>query len=432
MTNPMMPVRIQSIQALEILDSRASPTIECTVTLTDGSSGRAAVPSGASVGSQEVLELRDHQSKRYHGRGVLGVIDQMHALIHPALEGQDPFDQVKIDDILINLDGTPQKSKLGGNAILSASLAVAHAAASSIHQPLYRYLGGDAGCMLPMPLLNILNGGAHADNALDIQEIMIVPVSASSYQAALEMSVKVYQALKTLLLKKGLRITVGDEGGFAPEVTSNTEALNWVLQAIEAAGFKPGQDIAMALDVAASEFYTDGYYHLGSEHQRLDSAEWVERIQAWVQSFPIVSIEDGMAEQDWAGWSQLTQALGQHIQLVGDDVFVTQRSQLERAIEQGAANAILIKPNQVGTLSETLSTMRCAQAARYGVIVSHRSGETEDTSIVDLSVGLNAGQIKIGAPARERALKYNQLLRIESDLGHLGLFSSGQALYNLN
>ena len=424
--------QIDSIVGLEILDSRASPTIECTVHLTDGSVGRAAVPSGASVGEREVIELRDVDDPHYGGRGVHQAIRVIETVIEPALKGEDPLDQFNIDQRLLELDGTSQKKTLGGNTVLSVSMAVARAAAVSIRQPFYRYLGGSESMILPMPMLNILNGGAHANNSLDIQEIMIVPVMAQSFSQALEISVNVYQALGVLLDQRGLMMHIGDEGGFAPDVSSNVQALQLVLKAIEQAGYRPGDEVCMALDIAASELYRDGQYQLKSEKKVFTQAEWIGQLSEWIQVYPIVSIEDAMDQNDWEGWQAITQTLGGSVQLVGDDVFTTQAAVVQRAIDMSVANAVLIKPNQVGTLTETLATIACAKQADYGLVISHRSGETEDTSIVDLSVAVGAGQIKTGAPCRERSLKYNQLLRIEADLGTSALFCTGQALYDLS
>jgi enolase len=412
--------RIREITAREILDSRGNPTLEVEVVLEEGIVGRAAVPSGASTGSREALELRDKDSKRYGGKGVLQAVRHVEREIHPALAGLEVYNQVFIDTALIELDGTKGKTRLGANAILGVSIAVARAAAESLGLPLYRYLGGCNTKWLPVPLMNVLNGGVHADNNLDVQEYMIAPVRADSFAEALRCGAECYQALKALLKKKGLSTAVGDEGGFAPDLDGNERALELLVEAIGKAGYKPGRDVFLAVDVAASELYRGGRYRLAAEKKKSERSaeELVELYERWVKGYPILSIEDGIAESDWKGWKVLTEALGHKVQLVGDDVFVTNREILTEGIRQGIANSVLIKLNQIGTVTETLDCIETALRAGYGCVVSHRSGETEDTIIADLAVGLNLGQIKTGAPCRgERIAKYNQLLRIEEELG---------------
>ncbi|MCZ6778719.1 MAG: phosphopyruvate hydratase [Acidobacteria bacterium] len=410
--------RIDQVVAREILDSRGNPTLEVEVILESGAFGRTGVPSGASTGAREAVELRDGDSSRYLGRGVLKAARHVEDVIAPAVRGHDAADQTHIDGILRGLDPTPQKTRLGGNAILGVSLAVAHAASEYFHLPLYRYIGGAQGRALPLPMLNILNGGMHADNGIDIQEFMVMPVGASNFREALRMGAEVFHSLRAVLRARSLATSVGDEGGFAPRLKSNEEAIEVILQAIEKASYKPGKDIAMALDCAASSFYDKGRYRLGADGGKQltsdDLAGWYAKL---VDQYPIVSIEDGMDENDHDGWRILTEMLGDRIQLVGDDLFVTQVAALDEGIRKGLANAILIKPNQVGTLTETLETITRARNAGYRTIISHRSGETEDTTIADLAVGLNLGQIKTGAPSRgERVAKYNRLLRIEDEL----------------
>lgn len=407
---------VAHIQAREILDSRGNPTVEVDVLLESGHFGRAAVPSGASTGQFEALELRDTEQGRFCGKGVLGVITSIHEKILPEVRGLDATDQQVIDQVLIDLDGTENKSRLGANALLGVSLATAKAAASFHHVPLYRYLGGVLATQLPMPMMNILNGGAHADNALDIQEFMIIPVAAESIHDAVRMGAEIFAHLKGLLRKQKFSTNVGDEGGFAPGLSSTKEALDLVMAAIESAGYRPGEDIALALDVAANELLKDGLYHL--DQKQYTSSQMVEFYDQLTSDYPILSIEDGLAEEDWDGWIDLTQQLNAHVQIVGDDLFVTNPLRLEQGINLGAANAILIKPNQIGTLSETIEAVRLAQVSGYGTIISHRSGETEDTTIADLAVGLNAGQIKTGSLCRsDRVAKYNQLFRIAEEIG---------------
>ncbi|HLE78243.1 MAG TPA: phosphopyruvate hydratase [bacterium] len=410
--------RIASVHAREILDSRGNPTVEADVALSDGMRGRAAVPSGASTGTHEALELRDGDRARYLGKGVQTAVGNVNGPIAAALAGRDPFDQPGIDRLLIELDGTPAKSRLGANAVLAVSLAVAKAAAASVGVPLYRALGGPDARLLPVPLMNVLNGGAHADNPLDVQEFMLVPAGASTFADALRMGVETYHQLRLLMRKRGLDTNVGDEGGFAPHIGSTTKALDLLTEAIDTAGYRPGDDIAVALDPAASELYRQHEYHFPGEGATRSAEALVAFYENLCAAYPIVSIEDGMAEDDWTGWRMVTDALGTKVQLVGDDLFVTNAARLRQGIAAGIANAILIKTNQIGTLTETLDAVRLAQDAGFGVVVSHRSGETEDATIADLAVATGAGQIKAGAPARsERLAKYNQLLRIEEHLG---------------
>ena len=410
---------IQSIHAREILDSRGNPTVEVTVGLEDGARGMAAVPSGASTGAHEAVELRDGDATRYGGKGVLTAVANVNNRIALALTGLSPFHQEALDHRLLDLDGTPNKAELGANALLGVSLAVAHAAATSRGVPLYRYLAADGRPpTLPVPMFNILNGGQHAHNSTDIQEFMVVPAGVSTFREALRCGSEVYQALKRLLRQRGLSTNVGDEGGFAPSLPSNRDALQVVADAIEAAGYRPGVDCFLALDAAASEFYRDGLYVLEREDAQLSSSEMVEQLASWADSYPILSIEDGLAEDDWEGWSTLTSRLGSRVQIVGDDVYTTNPERIQRGIDAGSSNAVLVKLNQIGTLTETLSAVAMTQRAGWGVVISHRSGETEDISIADLAVATGAGQIKSGAPARsERVAKYNRLLRIEEELG---------------
>ncbi len=421
---------IQDMTARMILDSRGNPTVEVDVRLTSGMLGRAAVPSGASTGTREALELRDGDKKRWMGKGVTKAITGIHKHMVPALRGMDAQDQAGVDARLIQLDGTKGKARLGANATLGVSLAVARAAAQELGLPLFRYLGGVSARELPVPMMNIINGGAHADNGLDIQEFMIMPVGAKSFHEALRMGTEIFHHLKALLKSKGLSTAVGDEGGFAPAVRSNEEALDSILQAIDRSGYRPGRDVALALDVAASEFFDKKAYHLkGGSSSKKSSSDMVEYYAHLVKNYPIVSIEDGLDESDWKGWRLLTEQLGDRLQLVGDDLFVTNVEFLGRGIRQGIGNAILIKVNQIGTLTETIDARRMAQQAGYGVIVSHRSGETEDTTIADLAVGLNAGQIKTGSLSRtDRLAKYNQLLRIEEMLGTAAVFRGQNVL----
>jgi len=412
------PTIVETIQAREILDSRGNPTLEVTVLLTGGAQGVAAVPSGASTGVHEAVELRDGDKSRYGGKGVLNAVRHVNETLREALVGRDAFEQVQLDELMIALDGTVNKGRLGANAILGASLALAKAAANANGQPLYRYLGGVSARTLPVPMLNILNGGKHADNSTDMQEYMVLPVGASTFREALRMGSEVYQGLKKVLHSKKLNTNVGDEGGFAPSLGSNREALELIVAAIEAAGYKPGVDICLGMDPAASEFYQNGMYMLTREGRNLNASEMVDLYEQWLNEYPIISIEDGLAEDDWEGWAQLQQRLGHRVQLVGDDLFVTNTERLKRGIEEHSANAILIKLNQIGTLTETLAAIEMAKRAAYTAVVSHRSGETEDTTIADLVVATNAGQIKTGAPARsERVAKYNRLLAIEDELG---------------
>ncbi|NLY53638.1 MAG: phosphopyruvate hydratase [Firmicutes bacterium] len=425
-------LKITDCIAREILDSRGNPTVEVEVTLACGTVGRAAVPSGASTGAFEAVELRDGDASRYGGKGVEKAVDNVNSLIAPEIIGLDARAQSAIDEVLINLDATPNKSRLGANAILGVSLAVAKAAAAASGLPLYRYVGGVNGHALPTPMMNILNGGQHADNNVDIQEFMIMPVSATSWREALRMSAEIFHALRKVLQEQGLATGVGDEGGFAPNLESNEAALRVIMQAIELAGYRPGEDVMLALDVAATELYRDGAYHLDSEGRTLTAAQMVDYYVDLVERYPIISIEDGLAEEDWDGWKLLTERLGSRVQLVGDDLFVTNTERLAQGIAQGVANSILIKLNQIGTLTETLDAIEMAKRAGYTAVVSHRSGETEDTTIADLVVAVNAGQIKTGAPSRgERVAKYNQLLRIEEQLGTAARYMGRDAFYNL-
>ena len=409
---------IQRIVAREILDSRGNPTLEAEVILASGSIGRACAPSGASTGVREALELRDKDASRFQGKGVLQAVQHVHDKIQPVLLGQDAQNQVRIDQLMLELDGTDNKANLGANAILAVSLAVAKAAAAATNQPLYRSLNQDGNYILPVPMMNIINGGAHANNNLDIQEFMIVPAGAPSFAEALRYGVEVFHALRHMLESRGLATAVGDEGGFAPDLQSNAEAINIILEAIDAAGYRVNEDIYLALDVASSEIYQNEQYHLQAENKVLNAGEFVDYLATLVDNYPIISIEDGMAEDDWLGWSTLTQRLGNKIQLVGDDLFVTNPAILHRGIEEKVANSILIKFNQIGTLTETLAAIDIAKQANYSTVISHRSGETEDTTIADLAVATGAGQIKTGSLCRsDRVAKYNQLLRIEEALG---------------
>ena len=419
---------IQQVMGREVLDSRGNPTVEVEITLRSGARGRAIVPSGASTGEHEAVELRDG-GKRYLGKGVQNAVGHVNGAIAAALIGADASDQQSIDDIMLNTDGTANKSKLGANAILGASLANAHAVANERGLPLYKSVGGDAACVLPVPMMNVLNGGAHADNNVDLQEFMVMPIGASSFSEALRWGVETYHTLKSILHKRKMATAVGDEGGFAPNLASNEEAIAILVEAIETAGFVPGTDIAIALDPAMSELFKDGKYHLTGEGKVLTSDELASWWAMLAGKYPIVSIEDGMAEDDWAGWSTLTQKLGDKIQLVGDDLFVTNVSRLQRGITEHVANSVLIKVNQIGTLTETLSTIALASRNNYTSVMSHRSGETEDATIADLAVATNCGQIKTGAPARsDRVAKYNQLLRIEQELGSRAQFMGKAAL----
>jgi enolase len=427
-----METTIVEIKAREILDSRGNPTIEVDVYLESGAMGRAAVPSGASTGENEAIELRDKDETRYLGKGVLKAVENVNNIIADGLEGWDALDQVGIDRFLIQLDGTPNKSRLGANAILGVSLAVAKAAANHLGLPLYRYIGGVNAKVLPVPLMNILNGGKHADNNVDIQEFMIVPVNAPSFSEALRMGVEVFHSLKSVLKSKGYNTAVGDEGGFAPNLKSNIEAIEVILEAIERSGYKAGKDVFLALDPAASEFYEDGkYIFFKSDKSEKTPEQMVKFYEELVKQYPIISIEDGMSEHDWEGWKMLTEALGEKIQLVGDDIFVTNIEIFSKGIEKEIANSILIKLNQIGTLTETLDCIELAKRNGYTAVISHRSGETEDTTIADLVVGTNAGQIKTGSASRtDRVAKYNQLLRIEEELGADAIFAGVSAFKN--
>jgi enolase len=421
---------ITGVYGREILDSRGNPTVEVEIQLESGAWGRAAVPSGASTGKREAAELRDGDAQRYRGKGVQQAVRNVEETIAPEIDGMEASEQAAIDQALLELDGTPNKSALGANAILAVSLAVARAAADDAGLPLYAYLGGVGGRLLPVPLMNVINGGAHADNGIDFQEFMLAPAGADSFSNALRMGVEVFHALKELLKSKHLSTGVGDEGGFAPALGSNTAALDLLMEAIEAAGYRPGDDVALALDIAASEFAEEGgRYRLRRENVVLNSDELVGRYEALVQRYPIVSIEDGLGEDDWAGWALLTRRLGDRVQLVGDDLFVTNPAIIQQGIQKSIANAVLVKVNQVGTLTETMQAIELAKRAAYGTVISHRSGETEDTFVADLAVAVNAGQIKTGSLARsERTAKYNQLLRIEEELGHAASWP-GRSLY---
>jgi enolase len=421
---------ITGVYAREILDSRGNPTVEVEIQLESGAWGRAAAPSGASTGKREAVELRDGDSQRYGGKGVQQAVRNVEETIAPEIDGMEASEQAAIDQALLELDGTPNKSALGANAILAVSLAVARAAADDAGLPLYAYLGGVGGRLLPVPMLNVINGGAHADNGIDFQEFMLVPAGADSFSNALRMGVEVFHALKDLLKGKKLGTGVGDEGGFAPALGSNTAALDLLMEAIEAAGYRPGDEVSLALDIAASEFAEDnGRYRLRRENVVLDSEELVTRYESLVERYPIVSIEDGLGEDDWNGWALLTRRLGGRVQLVGDDLFVTNPAVIQQGIQKSIANAVLVKVNQVGTLTETMQAIELAKRAAYGTVISHRSGETEDTFVADLAVAVNAGQIKAGSVARsERTAKYNQLLRIEEELGHAASWP-GRSLY---
>lgn len=416
---------IMNILGREIIDSRGNPTIEVDVFLESGSIGRVSIPSGASTGTYEALELRDGDLKRYLGKGVQKAIHNIHKSIMPKLLGKDVFDQKGIDDLMLQLDGTSNKKRLGANAILGVSLACAKAAANDLGIPLYQYLGGLSATNLPLPLMNIINGGAHADNNLDLQEFMIIPIGARSFREALRMGVEVFHNLKLILKGKGYRTSVGDEGGFAPDLSSNEEAFKLIIEAIRQAGYRAGKDIALGIDSAASEFYHGGYYIFKREkNSKKNSSEMIDFYEDLIKRYHIISIEDGLAEDDWKGWKEMTDRLGENIQLVGDDLFVTNPERLKKGIKNGIANAILIKPNQIGTLTETLDVIAMAKRAGYRTIISHRSGETEDTTISDLAVGTNAGQIKTGSTSRtDRMAKYNQLLRIEEELGSRAIFN---------
>ena len=423
---------IEDILAREVLDSRGNPTVEVDVFLVDGSMGRAIVPSGASTGAHEALELRDDDPERYSGKGVLATVGNVNEEITAQLVGWNALDQQGIDQFLVELDGTPNKARLGANAILGVSLAVVRAAANFLELPLYRYLGGVAAKTLPVPMMNILNGGKHAEDSTDLQEFMVMPVGAPSFQEALRWGAETYHSLKRVLKARGYSTGLGDEGGFAPSLKSNEEAIEVILEAIEGAGYEPGVDLFIALDPAASEFYEDGYYHLRKEGRKLKGEEMVDFYLAWLEQYPIISIEDGLAEDDWDSWKLLMKQAGERVQVVGDDLLVTNVERLRRGIDEQAANSILIKLNQIGTLSETIAAVEMAKKAGWTSVISHRSGESEDTTIADLAVALNAGQIKTGAPSRsERVAKYNQLLRIEEELEDSGRYAGMEAFYNI-
>ncbi len=424
--------RINSIKAREILDSRGNPTVEVDIELNDGAMGRAAVPSGASTGTREAVELRDKDKKRFHGKGVRTVVDNVTNIIAPELVGLDVFDQRKIDGTLISLDGTKNKSRLGANEILGVSLAAARAAANTLDVPLFRYIGGSNACELPVPMMNILNGGKHADNTVDIQEFMIMPIGADCFATALRMCSEVYQTLREVIKGRGLSTSVGDEGGFAPDLATNEDALKLIIEAIEKTDYRPGEDVAIALDPAASEFYIDGKYVFRGEKISRSSEEMIALYSDWISRYPIVSLEDGLSEDDWDGWVSLTAKLGGKVQVVGDDIFVTNPEILNEGIKRNIANSILIKLNQIGTLTETLETVQMAHNAHYTTVISHRSGETEDTTMADVAVAVNAGQIKSGAPCRtERVAKYNQLMRIEEMLGDSAVFKGKDVFHSV-
>lgn len=430
----MEMIYIEDVYAREVLDSRGNPTVEVEAVLSDGAMGRAIVPSGASTGIHEAVELRDGEKDRYLGKGVKKAVYNVNEIIAPHILDADPFDQCMIDKTLIELDGTENKSRLGANAILGVSMALARAAANSLEMPLFKYLGGVNAKTLPTPMMNILNGGSHADNTVDIQEFMIMPAGAPNFREAVRMGAETFHSLKSVLKEKGLNTAVGDEGGFAPNLTTNEEAIQVIIEAIKKAGYEPGKDIFIALDVAASEFYDDkaGIYDLSGEGVQKTADEMVEYYQELIKNYPIISIEDGLAEDDWSGWEMMTEKLGEKIQLVGDDLFVTNTKRLEDGIKRNIANSILIKVNQIGTLTETFDAIEMAKKAGYTAVVSHRSGETEDTTIADIVVGLNAGQIKTGSLSRtDRIAKYNQLLRIEECLEECGEYAGFDAFYNL-
>jgi enolase len=424
---------IVDIVGREILDSRGNPTVECDVLLESGTLGRAAVPSGASTGSREAIELRDGDKARYLGKGVLRAVEHVNTEISEAVLGLDASEQAFLDKTLIDLDGTNNKARLGANATLAVSMAVARAAAEESGLPLYRYLGGMGGMQLPVPMMNVINGGAHANNTLDLQEFMIIPIGATSFREALRWGAETFHALKKIIHDKNMPTAVGDEGGFAPNVENHEAAIQLILQAIDKAGYSAGDQIAIGLDCAASEFYKDGQYVLEGEGGiRLSAAQWIDMLATWVDKYPIISIEDGMHEGDWDGWKLLTDRLGKKVQLVGDDLFVTNTKILKEGIDKGIANSILIKINQIGTLTETFAAIEMAKRAGYTAVISHRSGETEDSTIADIAVGTNAGQIKTGSLSRsDRIAKYNQLLRIEEDLGDVAIYPGRAALYNL-
>ena len=423
---------ISDVYAREVLDSRGNPTVEVEVYLESGVMGRAIVPSGASTGAHEAVELRDNDKNRYLGKGVLQAVKNVNEIIAPEIIGIDALDQTGIDRQMIQLDGTPNKHKLGANAMLAVSMAAARASAEALKIPLYMYLGGFNAKQLPVPMMNIVNGGAHADNNVDVQEFMILPVGAPSFKEAIRMGTEIFHHLKAVLKQKGLNTAVGDEGGFAPNFSSNEEALSTIMEAIQKAGYKAGEDILLGMDVASTEFYKDGKYVLEGEGKSFTPAQFVDLLHSWVEKYPIVTIEDGCAEDDWEGWKLLTQKLGNKIQLVGDDLFVTNTDRLAKGIKEGIGNSILIKVNQIGTLTETFDAIEMAKRAGYTAVISHRSGESEDSTIADIAVATNAGQIKTGAPSRtDRIAKYNQLLRIEDELGDLAQYHGLKSFYNL-
>jgi enolase len=423
---------IADVYAREVLDSRGNPTVEVEVTLESGGKGRAIVPSGASTGAYEAVELRDGDKGRYLGKGVIKAVDNVNSIIAPEIIGLDALDQVAIDRKMIELDGTDNKGKLGANAILAVSMAVARAAADALDVSLYTYLGGFNAKVLPVPMMNIVNGGAHADNNVDVQEFMVLPVGAPTFKEALRVGAEIFHNLKAVLHDKGLNTAVGDEGGFAPNFGTNEEAITTIISAIERAGYKPGVDVFLGMDVASTEFFKDGKYHLEGEGKSFTSAEFVDLLASWVDKYPIITIEDGCSEDDWAGWKLLTEKLGGKVQLVGDDLFVTNTVRLKDGIEQGVGNSILVKVNQIGSLTETFDAIEMAKRAGYTAVISHRSGESEDSTIADIAVATNAGQIKTGAPSRtDRVAKYNQLLRIEDQLGATAQYAGASAFYNL-
>jgi len=423
---------ISDVYAREVLDSRGNPTVEVEVRLESGALGRAIVPSGASTGAYEAVELRDGDKSRYLGKGVQNAVDNVNEKIAPEVIGLDAIDQVLIDRTMIALDGTPNKGNLGANAILAVSMAVARAAADALAIPLYQYLGGFNAKALPVPMMNIVNGGAHADNNVDVQEFMVLPVGLPSFKEALRAGAEIFHALKSVLKAKGLNTAVGDEGGFAPNLGSNEEALSTIIEAIEKAGYKPGEDVFLGMDVASTEFFKNGKYELEGEGKSYTPAEFVDLLASWVDKYPIISIEDGCSEDDWEGWKLLTEKLGGRVQLVGDDLFVTNTERLSQGIAQGIGNSILVKVNQIGTLTETFDAIEMAKRAGYTAVISHRSGESEDSTIADIAVATNAGQIKTGAPSRtDRVAKYNQLLRIEDRLGSTAIYGGRTAFYNL-
>ncbi|MCR8659734.1 phosphopyruvate hydratase [Paenibacillus endoradicis] len=423
---------IVDVYAREVLDSRGNPTVEVEVSLESGGKGRAIVPSGASTGAYEAVELRDGDKSRYLGKGVVKAVDNVNTIIAPEIIGLDALDQVAIDRKMIQLDGTANKAKLGANAILAVSMATARAAADALDVPLYTYLGGFNAKVLPVPMMNIINGGEHADNNIDVQEFMVLPVGAETFKEALRIGAEIFHNLKAVLHDKGLNTAVGDEGGFAPNLGSNEEAIVTIIEAIERAGYKPGEDVFLGMDVAATEFHKDGKYVLAGEGKSFTSAEFVDLLASWVDKYPILTIEDGLGEDDWEGWKLLTEKLGKKVQLVGDDLFVTNTERLYDGIEKGVGNSILVKVNQIGTLTETFDAIEMAKRAGYTAVISHRSGESEDSTIADIAVATNAGQIKTGAPSRtDRVAKYNQLLRIEDQLGSTAQYAGKTAFYNL-